>query len=70
MSYFKINLLMILHTNLYHFILKYNIYIFVYKLQNLFKIRMATVEAIFIRCLLGLKPPKRFKTLIESITLD
>jgi len=28
---------MILHTNLYHFILKYNIYIFIYKLLNFLK---------------------------------
>lgn len=28
---------MILHTNLYHFILKYNIYIFVYKLLDFLK---------------------------------
>ena len=28
---------MILHTNLYHFILKYNIYIFIYKLRNVLK---------------------------------
>ena len=34
---FKIYLLMILHTNLYHFILKYNIYIFIYKLRNFVK---------------------------------
>ena len=53
MSYFKINLLMILHTNLYHFILKYNIYIFIYKLHFFKKIRMATVEAIFVRYFSG-----------------
>ena len=40
------------------------------QITELFKIRMATVEAIFIHYLPGLKPPKRFKTLIESITLD
>ena len=28
---------MILHTNLYNFILKYNIYIFIYKLRNVLK---------------------------------
>ena len=28
---------MILHTNLYHFILKYNIYIFIYKLLHFLK---------------------------------
>jgi hypothetical protein len=28
---------MILHTNLYHFILKYNIYIFICKLDNFLK---------------------------------
>ena len=37
MSYFKINSLMSLHTQLYHFILKYNIYTFVCKLMYFLK---------------------------------
>ena len=45
---FKIICSMILHTHLYHFILKYNIYTFVYKLSNFLKIRMAAVEAIIV----------------------
>ena len=37
---------MSLHTQLYHFILKYNIYTFVCKLNYVFKIRVATVKLI------------------------